>query len=79
MNTEIISCSMFLFEWLVTMFATVFEPEGEVQEVIDSVIQEGLERQMVKVAIGITIMVGGEGEPEVNMVRLRQAKVIIKE
>jgi hypothetical protein len=79
-----LSCSLFLFEWLVTVFATVFDPLEDLPEVLEYVLVRG-EPAMIQVAVGLCRVVEGEygvvkGQKfEVVMVRIKQIKELVRE
>jgi hypothetical protein len=51
---------MFLFEWYVTMYSTVFTCEGWGGEVVGWLVEEG-EKGMMRVAMALSKMVEGDG------------------
>lgn len=73
---------MFLFEWYVTKYSTVFTPEEWGSEVLGWVVEEG-ERGMMRVAMALSKMVEGGGcqgqSVEVVVIRYKQVKRIVED
>ena len=74
-----LTCSLFLFEWLSTLFSTVFPPNASSNHdftgVFDFILREG-EPGMISLAIALSILIDGDASNvqrpiEVVIVRIK--------